>query len=98
MKVAHAPNLLGKSRLQPFTPSKYVRWHSTETSVGDYRLDPVFDRTPDGAIKGITRYDIYFSPFRGLTNVVAVADFAIQARKDHVEKQIALMEAADAHA
>jgi hypothetical protein len=24
-----------------------------------YRLDPVFDRTPDGAIKGIIRYDIY---------------------------------------
>ena len=24
-----------------------------------YRLDPVFNRTPDGAIKGIIRYDIY---------------------------------------
>ena len=24
-----------------------------------YRLDPIFDRTPDGAIKGIIRYDIY---------------------------------------
>jgi hypothetical protein len=24
-----------------------------------YRLDPVFDRTPDGAVKGIVRYDIY---------------------------------------
>jgi len=24
-----------------------------------YRLDPVFDRTPDGAVIGITRYDIY---------------------------------------
>jgi hypothetical protein len=24
-----------------------------------YRLDPVFDRKPDGAIKGIIRYDIY---------------------------------------
>ena len=24
-----------------------------------YRLDPVFDRTPDGAVKGIIRYDIY---------------------------------------
>ena len=24
-----------------------------------YRLDPVFDRTPDGAVVGITRYDIY---------------------------------------
>jgi len=24
-----------------------------------YRLDPVFDRTPDGAIKGIIRYDIF---------------------------------------
>jgi len=24
-----------------------------------YRLDPVFDRTTDGAIKGIIRYDIY---------------------------------------
>lgn len=24
-----------------------------------YRLDPVFDRTRDGAIKGIIRYDIY---------------------------------------
>jgi len=24
-----------------------------------YRLDPVFDRTPDGAINGIIRYDIY---------------------------------------
>jgi hypothetical protein len=31
-------------------------------------------------------------------NAVAVADFAIQALKDHVAKQIALMEAADAHA
>jgi hypothetical protein len=24
-----------------------------------YRLDPVFDRTPDGAVKGIIRFDIY---------------------------------------
>ena len=24
-----------------------------------YRLDPLFDRTPDGAVKGIIRYDIY---------------------------------------
>lgn len=24
-----------------------------------YKLDPVFDRTPDGAVKGIIRYDIY---------------------------------------
>ena len=24
-----------------------------------YRLDPVFDRTRDGAVKGIIRYDIY---------------------------------------
>jgi hypothetical protein len=24
-----------------------------------YRLDPVFDRTLDGAVKGIIRYDIY---------------------------------------
>jgi hypothetical protein len=24
-----------------------------------YRLDPIFDRTPDGAVKGIVRYDIY---------------------------------------
>ncbi len=24
-----------------------------------YRLDPVFDRTPDGAVKGIIRYDIF---------------------------------------
>jgi hypothetical protein len=24
-----------------------------------YRLDPVFDRTPDGAVKSIIRYDIY---------------------------------------
>ena len=24
-----------------------------------YRLDPVFDRTPDGAVKGIIRYDVY---------------------------------------
>jgi hypothetical protein len=24
-----------------------------------YRLDPVFDSTPDGAVKGIIRYDIY---------------------------------------
>jgi hypothetical protein len=24
-----------------------------------YRLDPVFDRTPDGAVNGIIRYDIY---------------------------------------
>jgi hypothetical protein len=24
-----------------------------------YQLDPVFDRTPDGAVKSIIRYDIY---------------------------------------
>jgi hypothetical protein len=24
-----------------------------------YRLDPLFDRTPDGAVKGIIRFDIY---------------------------------------
>jgi hypothetical protein len=24
-----------------------------------YQLDPMFDRTPDGAIKGIIRFDIY---------------------------------------
>jgi hypothetical protein len=24
-----------------------------------YRLDPIFDRTPDGAVNGIIRYDIY---------------------------------------
>ena len=24
-----------------------------------YRLDPVFDRTSDGAVNGIIRYDIY---------------------------------------
>ena len=24
-----------------------------------YRLDPIFDRTPSGAVKGIIRYDIY---------------------------------------
>ena len=24
-----------------------------------YRFDPVFDRTPDGALNGIIRYDIY---------------------------------------
>jgi hypothetical protein len=24
-----------------------------------YRLDPVFDRTPDGAVRAIIRYDIY---------------------------------------
>jgi hypothetical protein len=24
-----------------------------------YRLDPIFDRTLDGAVKGIIRYDIY---------------------------------------
>jgi hypothetical protein len=24
-----------------------------------YRLDPVFDRTPEGAVVGIIRYDIY---------------------------------------
>ena len=24
-----------------------------------YRLDPVFERTPDGAVIGIIRYDIY---------------------------------------
>ena len=24
-----------------------------------YRLGPVFDRAPDGAVKGIIRYDIY---------------------------------------
>jgi hypothetical protein len=24
-----------------------------------YRLDPIFDRTVDGAVKGIIRYDIY---------------------------------------
>ncbi len=28
-----------------------------------YRLDPVFDRTPDGAVKGIIRYDIYLDGF-----------------------------------
>ena len=26
-----------------------------------YRLDPVFDRTPDRAVKGILRYDIYLN-------------------------------------
>ena len=31
-------------------------------------------------------------------NAVAMADFAIKTLQDHVEKQIALMEAADAHA
>jgi hypothetical protein len=30
-----------------------------ETAMTRYRLDPVFDRTPDGAINGIIRYDIY---------------------------------------
>jgi hypothetical protein len=24
-----------------------------------YRLDPVFDRTPDGTVKGVTHYEIY---------------------------------------
>jgi hypothetical protein len=24
-----------------------------------YCLDPIFDRTPDGAVRGIIRYDIY---------------------------------------
>jgi hypothetical protein len=28
-----------------------------------YRLDPVFDRTPDGAVKGIIRYDIYLDGY-----------------------------------
>jgi hypothetical protein len=28
-------------------------------AMSRYRLDPVFDRTPDGAIKGIIRYEIY---------------------------------------
>ena len=27
--------------------------------MSPYRLDPVFDRTPDGAVNGIIRYDIY---------------------------------------
>jgi hypothetical protein len=30
-----------------------------ETATTRYRLDPVFDRTPDGAVNGIIRYDIY---------------------------------------
>jgi hypothetical protein len=30
-----------------------------ETAMTRYRLDPVFDRTPEGAVKGIIRYDIY---------------------------------------
>jgi hypothetical protein len=29
------------------------------TTMTRYRLDPVFDRTPDGAVNGIIRYDIY---------------------------------------
>jgi hypothetical protein len=28
-----------------------------------YRLDPVFDRTPDGAVKGIIRYDVYLDGY-----------------------------------
>ena len=28
-----------------------------------YRLDPVFDRTPDGAVKGIIRYHIYLDGY-----------------------------------
>ena len=28
-----------------------------------YELDPVFDRTPDGAVKGIIRYDIYLDGY-----------------------------------
>jgi hypothetical protein len=28
-----------------------------------YRLDPVFDRTPDGAVNGIIRYDIYLDGY-----------------------------------
>jgi hypothetical protein len=30
-----------------------------EIAMTRYRLDPVFDRTPDGAVKGIIRYDIH---------------------------------------
>ena len=30
-----------------------------ETPMTRYRLDPVFDRAPDGAVKGIIQYDIY---------------------------------------
>ena len=30
-----------------------------ESAMTRYRLDPVFDRTSDGAVKGIIRYDIY---------------------------------------
>ena len=30
-----------------------------ETPTTRYRLDPVFDRTPNGAVNGIIRYDIY---------------------------------------
>jgi hypothetical protein len=33
-----------------------------------YQLDPVFDRTPDGAIKGIIRYDIYLDGHFPVTN------------------------------
>jgi len=30
-----------------------------EAAMTRYRLDPVFDRTSDGAVKGVTRYEIY---------------------------------------
>jgi hypothetical protein len=30
-----------------------------ESAMTRYRLDPVFDRMPDGAVNGIIRYDIY---------------------------------------
>jgi hypothetical protein len=34
-----------------------------ETAMTRYRLDPVFDRTPDGAVNGIIRYDIYLDGY-----------------------------------
>jgi hypothetical protein len=30
-----------------------------KSAMTRYRLDPIFDRTPDGAVKGIIRYDIH---------------------------------------
>jgi hypothetical protein len=41
--------------------SNIVRFHyePARSRYTRYRLDPVFDRTPDGAVIGIIRYHIY---------------------------------------
>jgi hypothetical protein len=35
------------------------RYEPARSRYTRYRLDPVFDRTPDGAVIGIIRYHIY---------------------------------------